>query len=112
MVLYTSALVLSVALNVDLVITLVIVGLISIIYTSIGGITADIYSDAIQLIVLFSGAAVALLIVLISIGGLGAFSTVNASIKSTVFLDGFGISGDNYSVWPMLIGGFFLYFSY
>jgi len=43
----------SVALNLEIKYTIVIIALISLIYTAIGGIKADIYSDIIQLIVLW-----------------------------------------------------------
>ncbi len=52
MLLATSILT-AVCLNLDIVTTIMIMGIVSIIYTSIGGITADIYSDIIQLIILW-----------------------------------------------------------
>lgn len=112
--LYTSALVLAVALQMPLGLTLLIIGIVAIIYTTIGGITADIYSDAIQLLVLWAGTILALLVALSLVGGFeAAAASVHPDRMVTIDLihHGFG-DGHHYSLWPMLIGGFFLYMSY
>lgn len=113
-VLYTSALVLAVTLNQPIVITLSLIGLVAIIYTSIGGITADVLSDAFQLIVLWIGTIAAVLAALSLVGGFGsALSVVSADRIQTIDFMHLGLGdGRDFAFWPMLIGGFFLYFSY
>jgi SSS family solute:Na+ symporter len=113
-VLYTSALVLSVTLSLSILLTLSLMGLIAIIYTTIGGITADILSDALQLVILFIGTIAALLIAAHLVGGFEAVSdTLGSARTTTIEFSKHGL-GDNedFALLPMLIGGFFLYFSY
>jgi len=112
--LYAAALVLAVCLDLPLIATILIVGIIAILYTTIGGIMADIYSDVIQLFVLWFGTVLA---IIISMRLSGGFSKIMPMIsperRMTIDFShhGFG-DGSTYSLLPMLIGAFFLYISY
>ena len=53
--LYAAAIVLALCLKIPLILTMLIVGSVAIIYTTIGGIMADLYSDVIQLFILWFG---------------------------------------------------------
>lgn len=113
-VLYASAIALAVTLSLPLSTTLLMMGLIAIVYTTIGGITADIFSDAFQLAILFLGTVVSLIIALNLTGGLeNLFVSLTADQRMTIVTahHGFG-DGHDFGLWPMLIGGFFLYLSY
>jgi SSS family transporter len=115
-VLYASALVLAVSLGIPLIWTLGLMGFVAIAYTTIGGITADILSDAIQLVILFGGTLAAVAVALTLVGGLdGALATLQSDAARLQTIDpahhGLG-DGVTYSLWPMLFGGFFLYISY
>ncbi|MCP4129421.1 MAG: sodium/solute symporter [bacterium] len=98
------------------IITIIVIGAISLLYTALGGIKADIYSDIMQLILLWVSSFVVIGIIYNLLGGDISFaaSSADSSARLTVFdaaSTGFG-DGNNYALWPMLIGGFFLYISY
>ncbi len=104
----------AVALNLEIKTTIIIIALISLIYTAIGGIKADIYSDIIQLIILWISSIVSIFILYKLIGGdFSSFASLSPErlkifhIKETGFGD-----GENFGFLPMLVGGFFLYISY
>ncbi|WP_096895804.1 sodium:solute symporter family transporter [Candidatus Scalindua japonica] len=112
-ILYTSALVLSVIMDLPIVTTMIIMAIVSIAYTTIGGIMADVYSDILQLIILYGGVLVALIV---SISILGKdFSSISidpARLNSIDFSHhGFG-DGQTFAFWPMIIGCIFLYVGY
>src|SRR5210317_1546434 len=52
---YASGIVLAVCLEIPLWSTILIIGVVTVIYDTIGGITAVVYSDVIQMVVLLSG---------------------------------------------------------
>ncbi len=103
----------SVAMNIDLRTTIFFIGIISLIYTSIGGIKADVYSDIIQLIILWGASFISIFIILNLLGGNISFSGIE-TVRLKIFdFSSAGISdGNTFSFIPMLIGGFFLYISY
>jgi len=112
-ILYTSALVLSVVLSLPILTTMIIMAIVSIAYTTIGGIMADVYSDIIQLIILYGGVLVALIVSINMLGGdLSSISIDPARLNSIDFSHhGFG-DGQTFAFWPMIIGCFFLYMGY
>ena len=112
-ILYTSALVLSVVLNLPIFTTMIIMAIVAIAYTTIGGIMADVYSDIIQLIILYGGVLVALIVSINILGGdFTSISIDPARLNSIDFSHhGFG-DGHTFAFWPMIIGCFFLYMGY
>ena len=56
--LYTTALVLEFITGIDVVTAIVIVGVVALAYTALGGIAAVIWTDVIQTVILFSGALI------------------------------------------------------
>jgi len=103
----------AVCAGIPLLQTVIIIGAVSLVYTSIGGIMADIYSDIIQLVVLWGGAFVMIAVIIRLINGDVSFAPEMGQ-RLTVFdmaSSGFG-DGDYFSFWPMVFGGFFLYVSY
>jgi len=108
--LLATSIVTSVILNIPLSITVVIIGSIAILYTTLGGIKADIYSDILQLFVLWFSAILCLFILLELIKGVSLPDLERYRIFK---IEGIGLGdGEIYGFWPMLIGGFFLYLSY
>lgn len=95
-------------------ISVLILGTITIIYDMFGGMKAVIYSDVIQMIVLYGGIAVCLYYAVTLTGGWSEIWRLLPADKAKA-LDfshhGFG-DNETYAFWPMLIGGFFLYVSY
>ncbi len=94
--------------------SVLILGLITIIYDILGGIKAIIYSDIIQMIILTS-VLIFILFYLTSI--FGSFRSMfdyfpeQRNINLNFSDHGLG-DGKEFAFWPMLIGGFFLYLSY
>ncbi len=109
-ILYASALVVSECLNWPIERSLLVVGLFSVAYTSLGGIVADIWSDVIQLVLLWGGTIVAATYVLWQYGD-PLLAAIPADRVAALNFRGGGFA-ETFSFWPMLLGGFFLYLSY
>ncbi|MCG6878194.1 MAG: sodium:solute symporter [Deltaproteobacteria bacterium] len=112
--LLATAIVTAVCLKWPLWETILLIGGISIIYTTFGGIVADIYSDIIQLIILWGGSLLAI-VILFGMLDSEALSLLKSEPQRLRVFDfsatGLG-DGKTFGFWPMLIGGFFLYLSY
>jgi SSS family solute:Na+ symporter len=94
--------------------TILLIGIVSIIYTTFGGIVADIYSDILQLIILWGGSIITIYILgtLLDSQSISLLFTEKARLQVFDFkATGLG-DGQTFAFWPMLIGGLFLYLSY
>jgi SSS family solute:Na+ symporter len=96
---------------------MLILAAVTVAYTTIGGIEADIYSDIIQMLVLALGTIIALAVAVLEVlrsGGLhAAWERIDPDRLRILDFSNLGIaSGDTFTFWPMLLGGFFLYVSY
>ena len=110
---YTIAIILQAVLDIDYVYTILIISVITIIYSWQGGMKAVVWGDAIQMIILFAGLIICLYFgwdLLQEHGGL-AQGFDPERLKVIDYNLGIG-EGNEYGLWPMLIGGFFLYVSY
>jgi len=110
---YASGIVLSVCLGIPLWSTILIIGVVTIIYDTIGGMSAVIYSDVIQMFVLVGGIITCIVYASASVGG---FENIFAALPDSraqafEFSSGLG-DGGNVPLWAFLFGGFFLYSSY
>jgi SSS family transporter len=111
-ILYASSLVVSEVLGWPVQRSLLAVGLFSVAYTSLGGIVADIWSDVLQLGLLWGGTLLAALDVLAERGP-RLLEVTSAQRARTLVFDAAGLGdGATFAFWPMLLGGFFLYMSY
>ena len=68
-VLYLPAIALSAVSSIDVVTCIIIIGILCVIYTVMGGIEAVVWTDAIQAIVLLGGALICLLLVFLKVDG-------------------------------------------
>ena len=114
---YTMALILQATIQVDFWISILIIGIITLIYSFQGGMKAVIWGDVIQMVILFLGIIICLVLGLSELGGIDNFMThVDKSRISTIKISKLGINNvdgnDAFGFWPMVIGGFFLYASY
>lgn len=112
---YASAIALNVALEQSIVWTIVIIGVVTIIYDTIGGMKAVVYSDVIQMFILVGGIFLCIYIGVDRAGGLGeVFTSMDPERWQALAMDtGFNYKdGDAIPFWAFLIGGFFLYASY
>jgi len=114
---YMTAIVLSTVFKIPLWITILLIGGITLIYDTIGGIKAVIYSDVLQMIILLMGAILIAGYSIYEVGGLNSFKEI-VTLKMTDRLQildfkhlGLG-DGVEFSFWPQVIGGFFLLSSY
>ncbi|HEY3227378.1 MAG TPA: sodium/solute symporter [Planctomycetota bacterium] len=107
-IIYTSAKVVAVPLGWNLGLTIAIVSGVTLAYTVVGGIKADILTDIVQLGVLWIATIVCLFFA-------GGFSLEGVDPARLRILDasrtGFG-DGGHFALLPMVVGGFFLYVSY
>lgn len=111
-VLYASALVVAETLGWPVDAALLLVGAFAAAYTGLGGIVADIWSDVIQLALLWGGTVVCALDLLAE-RGFAILHAVPEERMRTLVLDSTGLAdGNTFSFWPMLLGGLFLYLTY
>lgn len=112
--LLATSIVTSVFIHIPLFETILIIGTISIFYTTLGGIKADIYSDILQLAILWIGTLIAVGYLLYLLPLDFIFTVLRDNSRMHVFEfnhTGLG-DGKQFSFWAMVIGGFFLYLSY
>ncbi len=111
---YAAGILLSVILDTPLWVSILLMGVISLAYTAIGGMAAVIWSDVIQLAILWVGIFVVMAYA-VTLGG--GWTEIMAHVPAERFQairfasHGWG-DGDTFGFWPMVIGGFFLYASY
>ena len=110
---YATALILNTAMGIDFYLAIAVIGVITLIYSFQGGMKAVVYSDAAQMILIFSGVAMILLFSLRNMGGFEVFlANIDASRLTVLRTDSWGFSGDEWGLWPMIFGGIVLYASY
>lgn len=111
---YTIALILTSVMDFPMWQTILIIGVVTLIYSYQGGMKAVVYGDMIQMIILFLGIIICLIAGIHYIGGWDEFiSNIDRPRLQAVNFRSMGFEkGDEFGFWPMLIGGFFLYTSY
>lgn len=114
---YTMALILQATTQVDFTISILLIGLITLIYSFQGGMKAVVWGDVIQMIILFLGIVICLFFGLSELGGIDNFLTlVDKDRLTAIDFSKWGVNNtnnnDGFGFWPMVIGGFFLYTSY
>jgi SSS family solute:Na+ symporter len=111
-ILYASALVLAAALGWSTDAALLAVGLVAVVYTAMGGVVADIWSDVLQLALLWLGTLVSAAVILVRTGP-DLLAAIPPARARTLVTDSLGVGdGNGFAFWPMLLGGLFLYLSY
>ncbi|MFQ5875059.1 MAG: sodium/solute symporter, partial [Dehalococcoidia bacterium] len=106
--------VISTALGLPLWIAILAIGAVTIIYDAMGGIRVVILSDVIQMLVILVGVVVVSAVAYSMAGGWGEILRTFDPTRLRV-LDFAGLGWgrtQEYSFWPMVLGGFFLYASY
>jgi len=110
---YTIAIILQAVLDIDFVYTILIISVITVIYSWQGGMKAVVWGDAIQMIILFAGLLTCLFYGWHLWSTHGGAELGFAPERLQVIDFNWGLQeGEEYGFWPMLIGGFFLYVSY
>jgi SSS family transporter len=114
-ILYAPAIVLSVILGWDERLTIAIMAVITVSYTVVGGITAVIWTDVVQMLMMFAGIAAALFFMyqgLPSDVGIGDVVYIGGVQQMWSSIDLSWDPTNTYTLWSGLIGGFFLALSY
>jgi len=110
---YAAAIVLAVCLQTEVWMMILVIGIITLIYDTIGGMKAVVYSDVIQMVILVGGIVLCTGYALKEIGGWGTVLAAYDPARFTVFDFSSGLGdGGRFPMWGFLIGGFFLYASY
>ncbi len=110
---YTIAIILQAVLDIDYMYTILIISVITVVYSWQGGMKAVVWGDAIQMIILFSGLVICLYFGWTLLQEHGGLAEGISPERLTVIDLNLGIGeGNEYGFLPMLIGGFFLYASY
>jgi SSS family transporter len=114
-ILYAPAIVLSVILGWDERLTILVMALVTVAYTMAGGITAVIWTDVVQMLMVFGGIAVALVALFSNLpDGVGVAEAVYVGGIQEMWRS-VDLSWDptnTYTLWSGLLGGFFLFLAY
>ncbi len=114
-VLYAPAVVLSVIMSWDETVTILIMGVVTVLYTMMGGITAVIWTDVLQMLMMFAGIAVALVVLFGALPqevALGDVVYIGGIQQMWTSIDLSWDPTNTYTLWSGLIGGFFLALAY
>lgn len=110
---YTVAIILESVMEIPMWQSIVLIGIVTMVYSLQGGMKAVVYGDMIQMIILFIGIIICFGFGLHYLGGWGNFiDKVDTSRITAVDFSSMGFNGDEFGFWPMLVGGFFLYVAY
>jgi len=111
---YAAAIVLTACLDVPIWVTILVIGVVTIIYDTIGGMAAVVYSDVIQMVVLLVGVFICIVYAAGEVGGLSEVISTLPSERWVALDSSSGLSEPSSSTpfWGFFVGGFFLYVSY
>lgn len=110
---YAMGLIIQAVIGIPLWQSTVVVGLVTLLYATSGGMKAVVYGDAIQMVLIFGGLALVGIYAVVELGGLGpAFAQLDRERMTVIDFSNFGFNGDEYGFLPIIFGGFVLYASY
>lgn len=110
---FTMALIIQAVVGISFHWTLLIISIVTLVYSYQGGMKAVVWGDAIQMVILFSGLIICLIIGYNLMKETGTFTGFEQERLQVIDFSNLGLfSGEDYGFWPMLIGGLFLYLSY
>jgi SSS family solute:Na+ symporter len=111
---YGISLVLMVCLDMPFWTAVLLLGGITVLYDVLGGMRAVIWSDVIQVVVLFGAILAAIAVAIHLVGGIEeVFVRFDSRRLQAVDFGHHGLGdGRTFAFWPMLLGGLFLYLSY
>lgn len=110
---YAVAIILESGFDVPFWQSIVIVGVMTALYSIMGGMKAVVFTDALQMVLIVLGIVVCLGFGLDAIGGIGPFvQSVDTDRLQAIKYASLGLSGDEFGLAPMIFGGIVLYASY
>ena len=114
-ILYAPAIVLSVILGWDERLTILVMAAVTVAYTMVGGITAVIWTDVVQMLMVFGGIALALVMLFVNLPdgvGMGDAVYIGGIQEMWRTVDLSWDPTNTYTLWSGLFGGFFLFLAY
>ncbi|MGW8267516.1 MAG: sodium:solute symporter [Longimicrobiales bacterium] len=114
-ILYAPAIVLSVILGWDERLTIMVMAVVTVAYTMVGGITAVIWTDVVQMLMVFGGIALALVMLVSNLPdgvGMGDAVYIGGIQEMWRAVDLSWDPTNTYTLWSGLFGGFFLFLAY
>ena len=114
-ILYAPAIVLSVILGWDERLTILVMAVVTVAYTMVGGITAVIWTDVVQMLMVFGGIALALIMLFGNLPeGVGVADAVYIGGIQEMWrtVDLSWDPNNTYTLWSGLFGGLFLFLAY
>jgi len=114
-ILYAPAIVLSVIMGWDETVTIAIMAGVAIAYTIVGGITAVIWTDVVQMLMMFGGIAAALIFMFAELPtgvGVGDVVYIGGIQRMWASIDFSWDPNNTYTIWSGLFGGLFLFLAY
>lgn len=110
-VLYLPAVALAAVSNIDVNVAILILGILCVIYTVMGGIEAVVWTDAIQAIVLMGGAILCLFLVIFKVdggfGGVMELANSDSKLFQNVNLTDVSFADGTSTMWVIFLGLFF-----
>ncbi|CAG2242102.1 SLC5A6 [Mytilus edulis] len=105
-VLYAPALALNQVMGIDMLVSILVIGLVCTFYTAIGGLKAVMWTDAFQMIIVFAGLMTLIIKATIEVGGIAKVFE-KASAGGKLEIDNFDPSPMvRHTVWTLILGGF------
>ncbi|MDR8390774.1 sodium/solute symporter [Aliifodinibius sp. S!AR15-10] len=108
-VVFLPALTLTAILDMNIYAAIILMGVLAIIYTTLGGIEAVIWSDVLQVFILISGIIYSLYFIIDYVGGLDVVYTTAIASDKLQFFD-FDLSFTSLATWSIFLGSFALQF--
>ena len=109
---YTIAIILQSVLNISFHYTILIISVITIVYSFMGGMKAVVWGDAIQMIILFGGLLICIYYGWDLLKANPNFNGFETERLQVVDMNNLGFDGGTFGFLPMMLGGLFLYLSY
>ncbi len=110
---FATAVVLHVATGAPIAILVAVIGLVCLVYSTLGGLVADVWTDAVQLVVLWGSVLVSIGFAVAVVGDLQTAFSLEPARATALDFAGHGLGdGETFGFWPLVIGGAFLYVAY
>ena len=110
---YALSIILQGTMQVSATQAILLIGVITLLYSLQGGMKAVVYGDAVQMVIIVVGTAICIAFGLNALGGWDAFMQLLPSERvSTINFSSLGFDGDGFGFFPMVLGGVILYASY
>lgn len=109
---YTIAIILQSVLNISFHYTIILITIITIVYSYMGGMKAVVWGDAIQMVILFGGLLICIYFGWDLLKANPNFTGFDSERLQVIDIPNLGFDGGTYGLLPMVLGGLFLYMSY